>query len=87
MSPANPASLMPGEENVLTIREAAKELRCSRAHIHNVIRGKVAGLPPLPVVRIGRRMLILRVSLREWLSALEVRGVAENSPIRSWGNQ
>ena len=37
---------------VLTLREAAEVLRCSKAHVSNIINRKVPGLPTLPVVRI-----------------------------------
>jgi excisionase family DNA binding protein len=58
---------------VLTIAEVARELRCSKAHLHNVINGKVHGLPPLPVLRIGRRMLIRHEALKAWMLSLEAR--------------
>ena len=56
---------------LLTLYEAACELRCSKAHVSNIIRGKVPHLPPLPVVRLGRRVLIRDESLSEWMKALE----------------
>lgn len=37
-------SLLP----VLTVPEVARELRCSKAHVHNLINGKVSGARPLP---------------------------------------
>jgi excisionase family DNA binding protein len=58
---------------VLTIAEVARELRCSKAHLHNIIHGKVPDLPPLPVLRIGRRVLIRYERLREWMKELEAR--------------
>ena len=59
------------QNRVLTLIEAASALRCSKAHVSNIIRGKVPHLPPLPVVRIGRRVLIRDESLSEWMKALE----------------
>ena len=56
---------------LMTPEEAAKELRCSRAHVYNVLAGKVPSLPPLPVIRVGRRTLIRRVMFREWLLRVE----------------
>jgi excisionase family DNA binding protein len=56
---------------VLTVREVAEHLRCSKAHIHNLLNRKVSGTPPLPSIRIGRRRLILRGSLEEWLRSSE----------------
>jgi len=60
---------------LLTVAEAARELRCSKAHVHNVIHGRVPDLPPLPVLRIGRRVLIRQEALKAWMLSLEARGV------------
>lgn len=62
---------------ILTVSEAAHELRCSKAHVHNMIAGKVNNIPPLPVLRIGRRLLIRYDALMEWLMFLEGREVEE----------
>jgi excisionase family DNA binding protein len=56
---------------LLTVAEAARELRCSKTHLHNIIHGKVPDLPRLPVLRIGRRVLIRREGLRAWMSSVE----------------
>jgi excisionase family DNA binding protein len=56
---------------VLTLREAAEVLRCSKAHLSNIVNGKVSGLPALPVLRIGRRLLIRRDALDRWLLSVE----------------
>ena len=56
---------------VLSLRETAELVRCSKAHLSNVIRGKVKGLPRLPVVRIGRRLLVRRDALAQWLKTVE----------------
>ena len=60
---------------ILTVAEAARELRCSKTHLHNVIHGKVPGLPPLPVLRIGRRVLVRAEGLHAWMAELEARNV------------
>jgi hypothetical protein len=52
--------------DILTATEVALELRCSKAHVHNLINGKVQGAIALPAVRLGRRL-----SLEEWLRANE----------------
>jgi hypothetical protein len=57
----------------MTVPEVARELRCSKAHMHHVIAGKVSSLPPLPVLRIGRRVLIRQESLRRWMLQVEGR--------------
>jgi len=56
---------------LLTIPEAARELRCSKTHVHNLIYGKVPDVPPLPVLRIGRRVLIRHDGLKAWMLAVE----------------
>jgi excisionase family DNA binding protein len=56
---------------VLTVPEVAVELRCSKAHVHNLINGKVHDAQPLPSVRIGRRRLVRRTSLNEWIASNE----------------
>ena len=59
---------------ILNLAEAAKLVRCSRAHLCNVISGKVRGIPHLPTVRIGRRVLFRRESLEQWLREVEATG-------------
>jgi excisionase family DNA binding protein len=65
-----PSSPTPANR-VLTVAEVARELRCSKAHAHNLINGKVRGAKPLPCVKIGRRCLVRRSSLDEWIKASE----------------
>ncbi len=59
------------EQQLLTIREAAQLLRCSKAHLSNVLNGKVRNVPPLNSVRLGRRRLISRRSLTSWIATVE----------------
>jgi hypothetical protein len=65
------------QEAILTLTEVARELRCSKAHLHSIIAGKVRGLPPLPVLRLGRRLLIRSDALMQWLLSLEAREVED----------
>jgi excisionase family DNA binding protein len=58
-------------QRVLTVSEAARELRCSKAHVHHLIAGQVVGVRPLPSLWLGRRRLILRASFEEWLRTME----------------
>ena len=58
-------------EEVLKLEEAAQVMRCSKTHLQNVIHGRVANVPPLPCVRVGRRLLIRREALDRWLRAVE----------------
>jgi len=51
---------------ILTVRDVALELRCSVAHVYNVINGKVKNVSRLPAIAVGRRKLIQRDTLEEW---------------------
>lgn len=53
-------------DEVLTVAEVAAELRCSKAHVHNAINAKIAGVSPLPAIHMGRRKLIRRSALEQW---------------------
>lgn len=57
---------------VLTIKEVATVLRCSKAHVQNLLAGKVRGTRPLPFIPAGRRKLIRRDSLLRWMQEAEV---------------
>jgi excisionase family DNA binding protein len=59
------------EKEVLTLEEAALVLRCSKAHVQNIVRGRVPNVFPLPSIRIGRRVVIRRASLERWMAAVE----------------
>jgi hypothetical protein len=65
----------PAERGVLTATEVARELRCSKAHVHNLMRGKVRGARPLPFLPLGRRRVVRRASLDEWIAANERGGM------------
>lgn len=80
-----PVSIAPKPEGgeILTVSEAAAELRCSKAHLHNVIRGTVRGVTPLPTINIGRRRLIRRRTLEQWKVENERSAVSRGAMIRS----
>jgi excisionase family DNA binding protein len=63
---------MSGNEEVLTVQEVATILRCSKAHVCKIINGQVTGTPRLPSIALGRRKLVRRATLLEWLSANEL---------------
>jgi hypothetical protein len=69
---------MAAHDEVLTIAEVAHDLRCSKAHVSNAIRGKIRGLMPLPAIEMGRRKLVRRSSLESWKAATE-RGNGRNA--------
>ena len=53
--------------DLLTVTEVAQLLHCSKAHVCNVVAGRVQGCQPIPAVRLGRRTLIRRGSLLLWI--------------------
>ncbi len=57
----------PDSKSVLTIVEIAGLLRCSKAHVCNLMAGKVRGSPKLTHVCLGRRKLSTLAWVSEWL--------------------
>jgi hypothetical protein len=58
-------------QEILTIADAAKELRCSKAHLAKVLNGQVPGLPHLSHLPLGLRKLIRRSVLYRWIGEVE----------------
>ena len=56
---------------VLTTREGAQFLRCSKAHFCNLLNGLVPGVPRLPYLQLGRRRLVRKATLIEWIEQVE----------------
>jgi len=54
---------MENTATTLTIREVAELLRCSKAHVQKALVGKIAGVPQLANLSMGRRKLVRK----EWL--------------------
>ena len=57
--------------NLLTIPEAASELRLSKTTILRLLAGQLENMPRLPSIRIGRRVLIRRESLHRFTEQAE----------------
>jgi hypothetical protein len=53
---------------MLTLTEVATMLRISKAHASKLCRGLIPGTPPLPAVRLGRRVLVQRSELFHWIN-------------------
>lgn len=56
---------------LLTIEEAAAELRVSKSTVLRAVNGSLPGTPRLAAARLGRRILVRRESLDRYLEALE----------------
>ena len=52
---------------MLSLKQAADYLQVSKAHLSNVINGKVSGVPRARSFRVGRRVLIKREWIDDWL--------------------
>ena len=69
VAPYGVEGLVEATTNILTIKEVADILRCSKTHAQNVIEGKVRGLPKLTHLSIGRRKVIRKEWLDQWMEA------------------
>jgi hypothetical protein len=58
---------MSGEIDLLTLHQVAQALHVSKAHVSNVIAGRVEGCSPIPVLHLGRRKLVRRATLESWM--------------------
>lgn len=65
----------------LSLAQAAEYLGISKAHLANVISGRVASVPALRHAKVGRRILIRRVWLDEWLEKVGQRSVLSSVSI------
>lgn len=58
---------MSDEVDLLTLSQVAKVLHISKAHVSNVVAGRVDGCSPIPVLHLGRRKLVRRTTLESWM--------------------
>jgi hypothetical protein len=58
---------MEGLNDNLTIPEVARLLRCSKAHVQKALLGRVPGMPILTHLRMGRRKIVRRGWLYQWM--------------------
>lgn len=71
----NPARHAAGDDRPMTLSQTAAYLQMSRAHLSNVINGKVASVLPLRHAAIGRRILVKPSWADQWLEQLAARSV------------
>ena len=65
---------------LLTLADVAALLHCSKAHICNIVAGRVHGCPPIPSVSLGRRKLVRREALLSWIEHNEHAAANDNVP-------
>jgi hypothetical protein len=56
---------------ILTAKEIADELRCSKAQVYRLMNGEIEGLTPLPTLPLGRKRVVMRSSFEAWKRANE----------------
>jgi hypothetical protein len=57
--------------DVLTMTDVAEILRCSKAHVCKIINGQVSDTPPIPAIAMGRRRIVRRQALLQWMTERE----------------
>jgi len=68
---------------LLTLNDVAEILRCSKAHVSKAVRGEVHGITPIPAIGLGRRKLVRRESLLQWIEANDRRRCYDTVVARS----
>jgi hypothetical protein len=80
-------ALMAGNDaEMLTIKETATVLSCSKAHVQNLLAGKVKDTPLLPFIPLGRRKLMQESesTMRRKRFQRGSLGVRKHGGIRVW---
>ena len=57
---------------ILTAKDVAAELRCSKAKVYKLMNGSVRNCTVLPHIALGRKKVIRRSSLEAWKLQNEV---------------
>ena len=69
---------------ILTAKEVAKDLRCSKSQVYRLMGGDVDGLTVLPHLALGRKKVIPRSALELWkqqnISGM-IRGDSEKNAV------
>jgi len=68
---------------LLNRREAARLLQISPSTLWAIVNGHRPGLPPLPVIRVGRRLLFRRQAVEQWLLEVEARSLCNEDRSKS----
>ena len=57
---------MSDADPILTAKEVAEDLRCSKSQVYRLMKGDVEGLTSLPHLPLGRKKVIPRSLLEKW---------------------
>ena len=64
---------------ILTAKEIAAELRCSKAQVYKLMNGEVTGVTVLPHIALGRKKVVRRASFEAWKAANETSTIPTHS--------
>ena len=71
---------------ILTAKEIADELRCSKAHVYKLMNGDVKERTILPHIALGRKKVVRRSSFEAWKRANEIGAIlSADSEMRAVG--
>jgi hypothetical protein len=63
---------------ILTAKEIALELRCSKAQVYKLINGEVPGVQKLPAIPLGKKKkVVMRSSLEAWKRTVELARISD----------
>jgi excisionase family DNA binding protein len=51
---------------ILTTKEVAAELRCSKSQVYRLLNGAVRDVPKLPHISLGRKKVVRRSAFEDW---------------------
>ena len=71
---------------ILTAKEVARELRCSKAQIYRLMNGDVKERTVLPHIALGRKKVVRRSSLEAWKRVNEIGAIlSDDSEMKAVG--
>ena len=71
---------------MLTAREVADELRCSKAQVYKLMNGEVRERTVLPHIALGRKKVVRRSSLEAWKQLNEIGAIlSDDSEMKAVG--
>ncbi len=71
---------------ILTAKEVATELRCSKAQVYKLMNGDVRDRTVLPHIALGRKKVVRRSSLEAWKQLNEIGAIlSDDSEMKAVG--
>ena len=71
---------------ILTAKEVARELRCSKAQIYRLMNGDVKERTVLPHIALGLKKVVRRSSLEAWKRLNEIGAIlSDDSEMKAVG--